>query len=370
MNRRLFVRNSLGALSLFGIETLFGRGSYNNKSIVLYQEKYTIEALFYKVTPRGIKCNLCPHNCNVTDIRPGSCRTKIVRNNKLISTAYGNPYYVKTSVPEVENLYHFLPGIKMLVIGTAGCNLSCQYCNVSNTSQKSPDEISFNALYPEQLVEMCLNKGIKAIAYGYTEPVAFYEYMLTTARIARSKGIKNIMISNGYLNDAPLREISKYLDAAVISIKAFSDASYQKIAGGSIFPVFETIKTLKSLNIWMELTHVIVPGWTDNFELIEKMAGWMKENNLQDTPFHFQRMEPKFRFSQMEQTPEEMMKKALSVANSKGLEYVYAKNFSEDTLCPSCRKTFIKRNETAVNLIIKSDRCGNCNTKISGIWSV
>jgi pyruvate formate lyase activating enzyme len=366
MKRRLFIQSSFSAIGLLAAGKSWG--NFYEGNFTMPDKEFSCEALFYKTTPRGIKCNLCPHNCNVTEIRPGSCRTKFVKNGKLISTAFGNPYYVKTVTPENENLYHFLPGEKILALGTAGCNLSCQYCNVSHISQKTPAAVSFSPLFPEQAVNLCLSKGIKAIVYTYSEPIAFYEYMLETARLAKSKGIKNIMVSNGFINDAPLREIIKYLDAAVISIKAFSDSTYQKLSGATIFPVFETIKTLKEMNIWLELTHVVVPGWTDNAYLLEKMCNWLHENDFADTPFHLQRFDPKYRLGQLKPVTDELMKKMLDTSTAKGLNNVYEKSFQNHTVCPKCKKVVITR--TGNNTSFKGFERGSCSCghKIPGFW--
>lgn len=365
MKRRNFLKSSLAGLGWISTGYAFG-----NSSNLMFTEpgKFTCEALYYKVTPHGIKCNLCPHNCNVNEIRPGNCRTKTVKNGKLISSAFGNPYYVKQETPETENLYHFLPGEKILAIGTAGCNLSCDYCNVYNISQKNPEEISSSPLFPQQVIEMCLAKGYKGIAYTYTEPVAFFEYMLATAKLARNKGLKNIMVSNGYVNEAPLREIARYLDAAVISVKAFSDATYQKLTTGSIFPVFNTIKILKELNIWTELTHVLVPGKTDNFELLEKMFIWMKENNFENVPFHLMKMEPKYRMSQAEVTPDALLKLASDVAASVKLPFVYSEN-QRNTICSNCKGVIVERKDFKIQILrVKGGNCNFCGSKIAGVW--
>lgn len=362
MKRRVFLKN--GFTGVCGFCILPGTVAFGDTG-----DKYTCEALYYKRTPRGIKCSLCPHNCNVSDIRPGSCRTKFVKNGKLFSSAFGNPFYVKTITPETEFLYHFLPGEKVLAIGTAGCNLTCQYCKVSDVSQKSPDQVTSTSLFPKEVVEMCLSKKIKSIAYTYSEPVAFFEYMLATAKLARENGIKNILVSNGYIHEEPLRELCKYLDAAVISIKAFSDATYQKIAGGSIFPVFSSLKVLKEMKVWTELTHVVVPGWTDNFQLLEKMCSWMKENGFENNPFHFLKFEPQFRMSQLEPAPEELMDRAVEVAVKSGLPFVYGKH-QLNTVCPNCKHVIAERKNNKVFLNgIKYGECTKCKTKIAGIWS-
>ena len=336
-------------------------------------DKFTCEALFYKKTANGFQCELCPTNCNINAIRPGTCRTKEVRNGKLVSTAYGNPYYVNTESPELESLYHFMPGSKILTVGTAGCTLACMYCKVFKESQKKTDEITHQELFPIQLIQKCIEKGIKTIAYAYTEPIAFYEYMLDTAKLARQKGIKNVLVSNGYINESPLREIAKYLDAAVIDVKAFSDSTYQKLTNGSIFPVFKTLKVLKELNVWTEITHLLVPTWTDNFDLLEKMCEWMIKNNMVSTPFHFNKLQPMNRLAQLQATSDALLQKAKETATASGLKFVYVDNFSlknfQHTTCPKCNKVLVDRNRFKVlSNKIKSGKCSFCQEIIPGVW--
>lgn len=335
--------------------------------------KFTREALYYNQTPRGIKCHLCPNRCNVTISRPGDCRTKVVQNNKLVTTAYGNPYYVNTETPENESLYHFKPGSKMLALGTAGCTSSCMYCIVWSVSQKSPAEVTHLELFPEQAIKMCNQKNIKTIAYSYTEPVAFYEYMLDTAKMARENGIGNVWVSNGSINDAPLRELAPYLDAAVIDVKAFSDATYQKLTGNSIFPIFNTLKTLKELNVWTEITHLLVPGWTDDFDLIKKMCEWMMENGFGATPLHFNKFKPMYRLTQLSPTPEQQLLKARDIALSVGLQYVYIDNLpehgSQQTVCPKCNAVVVERKGMkGITNHLQNGKCKKCQTTIPGVW--
>lgn len=373
MNRRHFFQFGAAGIGLMALrqiidgEVVYGLPPSDNSS------KYTTEALYYKKTANGFECNLCPKNCNLNAIRPGECKTKEVRNDRLISTAYGNPYYVNTETPELESLYHFKPGSKMLTLGTAGCTLVCMYCKVFEVSKKSPAEIIHRTLFPEQVIQQCVEKGIKTITYAYTEPVAFFEYMLATAKLAHQHGIQNVMISNGFINEAPLRELAHYLDAAVIDVKAFNDATYQKLTTGSIFPVFNTLKVLKELHVWTEITHLLVPEWTDNFELLKKMCDWMIENGFGSTPFHFNKFQPMYRLTRLPATPEPLLQKARETAIASGLKFVYLDNDpvneSQQTICPKCKKVVIDRKGyKMIANQLKNGKCSNCNEAIPGIW--
>ena len=296
-----------------------------------------------------------------------------VKNGRFICNAYGNPYYVNYETPEKKSLFHYLPGEKMLVIGTCGCNLACLYCNVSIASQISPDELWHQTLFPEQAIQTCLKENIRTIAYGYTEPVAFYEYMLQTAKLARAKGIRNVFCSNGYINEAPLRQLAPYIDAAIIDVKAFSEATYLKLTGGSILPVFNSLKVLKEMQVWLEISHLIVPTWTDNFELIRKMCAWLKDNGFISTPLHFNRFEPSYKLTHLPETPGEQLKKARKLAIEIGLQYVYLDLPDEKealtTWCPKCKKALVERtvNGKVINLL-KNSCCSHCGEKTDGIW--
>lgn len=338
------------------------------------KNSFSCEALFYDVQPNGYACGLCPNKCIVTETRPGNCRTRYVKNEKLVCIAYGNPYYVNTQVPEQLPLFHFRPGEKTLLIGTAGCNLGCLYCNVSEISQASPADLYHHALFPSEVIETCMKEGIRNIAYGYTEPVVFFEYMLETAKLARAKGISNIFCSNGHINEKPLRWLGSYLDAAIIDVKAFNEATYLKLTGGSVIPPLNTVKMLHEMKVWLEVSHLLVPGWTDHADLMGKMFAWMKENGMENVPFHLNRFEPHYRMKDLKPTPEESLSRARKLAMGKGLKYVYLdlpdRQESLTTWCPHCGKPIYERNLNGpVRSGIKNGCCESCGEKIPGIWT-
>lgn len=371
MNRRKFIQVSVTGLGMIACRHCLGDSMLMATNAPSVSDKYTRNALYFKKTAHGVQCDLCPKACNVSSIRPGECKTRVIRNGKFVSIAYGNPYYVNVEMPELESLYHFKPGSKMLALGTAGCTLACQYCKVWAVSQKSPEEVSHRELFPAQVVQSCIDKGSKTIVYTYTEPVAFFEYMLETAKLAHQKGIRNVMISNGFINEAPLRELAKYLDGAVIDVKAFSNATYQTLTTGSIAPVLRTIKVLKEMNVWTELTHLLIHQKTDNYDLLKRMCEWMIKNGLESTPFHFNKFEPDYQLKQLSATPESLLIKAKEIAINVGLKHVYVNNLSghQNTKCPKCNNILVERsgNKVVINKI-KNGKCKYCNETIGGIW--
>lgn len=373
MDRKKFLQFGAASVGWFACRECLGGTMVYGLPPGDNSDKFTYPAMYYKKTARGIQCVLCPNNCNITSIRPGDCKTKEIRNGELVSTAYGNPYYVNTEAPESLSLYHFKPGTKIWSLGTAGCTLTCKYCKVWEVSQKAPAEVTHREMFPEQVIKNCIEKGIKTIAYSYNEPVAFFEYMFITARLAKQHGIQNVLISNGFINEAPLRALAPYLDAVVIDVKAFSDATYQKLTGGSIFTVFNTLKILKEMKVWIEITHLLVPTWTDNFELVKKMCGWMTQNGFTSTPLHFNRFQPKYRLKQLAPTPDAMLLKAKQTAVASGVQFVYLDNLqrngNQQTTCPKCKGVLIER--TGIKLIsnhIKNGQCGFCRQPIPGEW--
>jgi len=358
-------------MGLAGIPAEFCRG-IGNAVPGSDNDKYTREAMYYKLIPQGARCELCPNNCTVTEIRQGDCKTRVYRNGKLFTRSYGNPYYVNTERPEIRSLYHFHPGTELMSVGTAGCNLQCLYCNVYEVSQKSPAEVPRKQLFPTDVITGCNKQKIQTVAYTYTEPLAFYEYMFDTATLANKHGIKNIITSNGYFRAEPLKRLLPLLNAAVIDVKAFNETTYMKMTGGTIAPVFETLKLIKASGVWLEISHLLVPGWTDNWVLFEKMGKWLADNGFQETPFHINRFMPYYRLSTLNATPYDSLTHAREVLLKSGMRYVYISSPDDSGLsthCPHCHTVMITRNKThALTLPKKPGICNKCGNKIPGVW--
>jgi pyruvate formate lyase activating enzyme len=372
MDRRKFIGYSLSGIGMAGLSAPFGYG--NVRAVPGFdKDKFIREAMFYKVVPQGVKCELCPNQCTVTEIRQGDCKTRVYENGRLLTRSYGNPFYVNTEKPEIRSLYHFLPGRDMLSVGTAGCNLECQYCNVYEVSQKSPPEVPQKQLFPADVMARCKKQKTQILSFTYAEPVAFYEYMLDTAMMAKSQGIKTLITSNGYINAEPLKKLLPFLSATVIDVKAFNETTYTKMTGGTIAPVFETLKTIKASGVWLEISHLLVPGWTDNWTLFEKMGKWLMDNGFQDTPFHINRFIPYYRFASLNSTPIDSLTHARDVLLKSGLRYVYTKIPDDSgltTFCPNCHSVVISRNNShSPALPVSPGICNKCAAKIAGIWN-
>jgi pyruvate formate lyase activating enzyme len=336
--------------------------------------RFSAEARFQVQTPKGVRCMICPNECSIPDGASGDCGNRKNFNGRLFSVAYGNPCSVHIDPVEKKPLLHFYPESLAFSIATAGCNLACLNCQNWTISQTTPDKTRNEDLMPEKVVEGALAGQCKSIAYTYSEPVSFYEYTCDTAKLARLKGVKNILVSAGYIHEQPLREMARYIDAANINLKSFSDEIYTKLNGGRLEPVLNTLKVLKELNVWLEVTNLVIPGWTDDMEMIKKMCGWLHSNGFDDIPLHFNRFHPEYRLTQVPSTPVETLFKARTIALNAGLHFVYVGNVAntdaENTTCPSCHKTIIVRKGFRVlQNDIASGKCSHCGHPIPGRWS-
>jgi len=331
-------------------------------------------AMFQEETARGIMCRICPNECVLNEGELSKCNNRRVHNSKLFTMAYGNPCSVNVDPVEKKPLYHFFPGSKAFSIATAGCNLVCLNCQNWTISQTSPDKTRNLDLMPKAVVEECLKNNCRSIAYTYSEPVTFYEYVFETATLARNSGIKNIFKSNGYINPEPLKKLCSVLDAANIDLKAFNESSYLKLTGGKLQPVLDSLKVFRDSEVWLEITNLVIPDWTDNLDEIGKMCKWLGENGFRNTPLHFSRFYPMHKLEQLPPTPVEFLESAYKLATGEGLKYVYTGNVPgkeiSDTKCPSCNSVAVARQgyRIAANNIA-GGKCSKCGTKIEGVWN-
>ncbi len=273
-----------------------------------------------------VTCLLCPHYCAIAEGKTGLCRTRINKDGVLFSLAYGNPCSVAIDPVEKKPLYHFLPGSQVLSIATAGCNFRCLNCQNWTISQASPENINHYDLSPGQIINMALRHKTPSIAFTYTEPTVFYEYMFDIAVKAKENGLKTIMVSNGYINTAPLEALCPYLDAANIDLKCFDDKMYRHLTGGKLQPVLNTLLTLQKAGVWTEITHLIIPGMTDNMKWFEAMCLWLVDHGFASTPLHISRFFPTHKLPHLPPTPVEQIMRAKEMAEKSGIRFVYPGN--------------------------------------------
>ena len=331
------------------------------------------EAMFQEETARGIMCRICPNECVLKEGELSKCNNRRVFKSKLYTMAYGNPCSVNIDPVEKKPLYHFLPGSRAFSIATAGCNLVCLNCQNWTISQTSPDKTQNADLPPDKVVEKCIENNCSSIAYTYSEPVTFFEYAFETATLARKAGIKNIIKSNGYINPEPLKKLCTVIDGANIDLKAFSESTYLKLTGGKLQPVLDSLKVYRDSGVWLEITNLIVPGWTDNPDEIRNMCKWLSSNGFSDTPLHFSRFYPMHKLEQLPPTSVLLINDAAQAAREEGLKFVYTGNVPgneiSDTVCPSCKKVLVVRQGfRVVTNEITDGKCSKCGHSIGGVW--
>ncbi len=328
------------------------------------------EAGYYKkIKEDVVQCQLCPHFCTIPNNAVGRCRVRKNIDGKLYSLVFGFPSAVKIDPIEKKPLYHFLPGSRSLSIGTAGCNLSCMHCQNFDLSQNSVEEISKIELPPKEVIRYAEEDDVRSISYTYNEPAIFIEYLQKTAALARKHGQKNVIVSNGFINQKPLEDICELIDAANIDLKAFTEKFYNEVCGASLAPVLKTIKTLFKKKIWLELTMLLIPGKNDSPEEIEEACIWIKENLSDTVPIHFSRFMPMFRMQEIEPTPKKTLLRAEKIAR-KHLRYVYIGNMhtesGSDTRCPDCQDLLIKRDYYTTEVHLHGSKC-RCGRAFDGI---
>lgn len=324
--------------------------------------------MFYKKEKGKIRCELCPQNCLIAEGKTGFCGVKKNIKGKLYSLVYAKPCSVHLDPIEKKPLYHFYPGESALSIGTVGCNLGCLFCQNWEISKAKPDNFLIRTRTPEDIVKEAKQNNVKILSYTYTEPTIFYEYMLDIAKLAKKEKIKNTIVSNGFINEEPLKKLCKYIDGANIDLKSFNPKFYKKICFGKLEPVLESLKILKKNNVWLEITNLIIPKLNDNMKEIEEMCKWISKELGKEVPLHFSRFFPCYKMQDREPTPLDTLKKAASIAK-KYLNFVYIGNVPADdnTYCPKCNKVLIERRFFTANSYLKKGKC-SCGQKIPGVF--
>jgi pyruvate formate lyase activating enzyme len=324
---------------------------------------------------KDVLCGLCPTACRIPEGASGDCRVRVNLGGKLRATTYGRPSAVHVDPIEKKPLNHFLPGSGAFSIATAGCNLHCRFCQNWELSQRSGAEmdVRFRA-EPAQVVAEALRTGCKSIAYTYSDPVVFYEYVYDTSVLAREKGVKNVLVTAGYINQGPLKRLCKYIDASITDLKYWDDALYAKYSGGHLKPVLDALVLQKKLGVWLEVMNLIVPTVNDDMGQIRGMVKWLARELGPDTPLHFGRFFPLYQLQNLPPTPEETLIKAREEALAAGLRYVYIGNLhghpAESTFCPKDGKLLVRRvGYTVSEMHIKDGKCEYCGIPIPGRWN-
>ncbi|MCX6748106.1 MAG: AmmeMemoRadiSam system radical SAM enzyme [Candidatus Pacearchaeota archaeon] len=323
------------------------------------------EGMFWSKIGNKVRCELCPHFCVLAKGEVGKCGARENINNKLASLSYSRLCSLAIDPIEKKPLYHFLPGSKTLSIASPGCNLKCKHCQNWQISQAKVRTIEMS---PEQVIKEAKKDKIKIISYTFTEPTTFYEYMLDIAKLARKSRMKNVLVTNGFINPEPLRELLKYIDGVNVDLKG-DDEFYQKICDGKLKPVLDSIKLIYDSGAWLEITNLLIPGLNDSHEQISRLAEFVAKLD-KNIPLHFSAFFPCYKLGNLKSTTIETLRSARNIAKAKGLSYVYTGNVNEsnDTYCPRCNKLLTKRDYFYHNENkLKKGKC-SCKQEIAGVW--
>ncbi len=330
-------------------------------------------AMWYEKRPGEIvHCKLCPNACKLSDGQIGICRARKNVGGELYSLVYGRIASAHVDPIEKKPFFHVLPGTMAFSIATPGCNMRCLFCQNWEISQAFPWEIRTAETSPEQVVEAALASGSRSIAFTYSEPTIFYEYMLDIAKLARPRGLKVVVVSNGFINQEPLKELLPYIDAYKVDFKAFNKKFYEELTGGELAPVLETMKTIRSRGVWLEIVTLLVPGRNDSEEEIRGLARWIRQNLGDEVPLHFSRFHPQHKLRNLPPTPVETVLRARKIAMEEGLKYVYTGNVAdpqgESTWCPKSGEIAIERRGYFVVRNNMVDGKGPGGEAIPGVW--
>ena len=332
------------------------------------------EAMLYDKSGDGkVKCNLCNHRCIIAPLKRGVCGVREDREGILYSLVYNKAISRNIDPIEKKPVFHLFPGSESFSIATAGCNFKCLHCQNSDISQMPRDQdlIPGRNLEPKEIVSQALQYNCKSISYTYTEPTIFFEYAYDTAEVAHKEGIKNVFVTNGYMTKEALHTIRPYLDAANVDLKSFSDEFYKEICGAKLNFVLDSIRTLKELGVWIEITTLIIPTLNDGEEELKRIAEFIREVG-EEIPWHVSAFHPTYKLLDRPRTSAKMLRRAREIGLGVGLRYVYCGNIpgdeGENTYCYTCKELLIQRyGYQILKNRIKDGLCPDCGTKIDGI---
>ncbi len=336
--------------------------------------KFIREARFYeKLAHKQIRCTLCPRECVIDDRERGYCGVRENRNGTYYTLVYGRPCTYHVDPIEKKPLFHFHPGSMAFSVATAGCNLNCKFCQNWQISQVSPEQIKSIDLPPENTAQAAANYNCLSIAYTYSEPTVFYEYMYDTAEAGHERNVKSVVITAAYIAQKPLKELCRKVDAIKVDLKAFREPYYKDVVKGELKPVLDALVTMREMGVWTEIVYLVVPTMNDSDKEIRDLSQWIRAFLGRDLPVHFTRFHPQYLLKNLPPTPVSTLEKCRAIAKSEGLHYVYVGNVpghpAEHTYCPNCDKALVER----IGYTIRSNhldggRCGFCGHEIAGVW--
>jgi pyruvate formate lyase activating enzyme len=338
--------------------------------------RYTVEAKFYhKLDRRKIKCILCPRECTVKDKKRGHCGVRENRDGTFYTLVHSRVAALNVDPVEKKPLFHYLPGTTAFSLGTAGCNVHCEFCQNWEISQSRPEQIPAQFLPPHRVADLAKQYNCPTIAFTYSEPVVFAEYLMDAADAGHEAGISSIVVSNGYMQEDALKTAYGKMDAVKIDLKSFSESYYRQVVKGQLKPVLDSLVTLRKMDKWMEIVYLVLPTLNDSDQELRGLAQWVKANLGEDVPLHFTQFHPGYLLKDLPVTPVSTLDRAKAIADSEGLHYVYIGNVpghpAQNTYCPKCGKMLVERvGFAAGQMLIEKGHCPFCQQPIPGIWHV
>lgn len=370
MHRRQFLRK-LGIIFagvLTGVLTLRLKKEARSSTIVAK------EARFYKpLAASAVQCQLCFRECVIPKGSRGFCRNRENRNGRLLALTHSRPCTVMVDPIEKEPAYHMLPGTDILCTATAGCNSRCKHCQNWEISQATVESLHNFGYLPEEIVSLAVKNNCPTLSFTYSDPIAFYEYMFDISSLGKEKGLLTLCHTNGTMQQGPLKELLKVMDAVTVDLKGFTDDFYRDICSMKLEPVLRSLEAIRKSGRHLEIVNLVIPTWNDNPKDIRRMCRWIAKTLGKDVPLHLNRFHPAYKLQNIQPTPRETLENAYSIAREEGLEYVYIGNMPghkfNSTFCPKCGSLLIKRvHFFSATDKLKDGSCGNCGLKIQGIW--
>lgn len=337
--------------------------------------EYKIAKWWEPIENGKLLCTLCPRYCTIGEGQNGFCYIRKNIDGKLYSIGYGRPTGFAIDPIEKKPLSHFLPGTDVLSFGTAGCNLGCKFCQNWSMSKAKLDNLNSFYTSPEDVISLAKKHSTKSIAFTYNDPTIFGEYVIDISKLAKQEGIKTVMVTAGYIDKNARKDVYKYIDAANVDLKAFSETFYHNITFSHLNDVLDTLVWLKNeTEVWFEITTLLIPGENDSDEELKMMCDWIVSNLGSDHPLHFTAFHPDFKMRNKSRTPVETLKRAFIIAKKAGLNYVYLGNIhdveAQTTKCPNCLKSLIIRDwHSILENNLKNSSCPNCGEKIAGVFN-
>jgi len=337
--------------------------------------QFIAEARYYEKRPnRKIKCVLCPRECVIDDRERGYCGVRENRRGTYYTLVHSRVCTAHVDPVEKKPFFHFLPGSRAFSLATAGCNVNCKMCQNWEISQSRPEQVESAYLPPRQVVELARRNQCASIAYTYSEPVVFFEFMADTAEAGRAAGVRSLVVSGGYIKPEPLKELCRKVDAIKIDLKAFSEKFYKEIVNGELKPVLDALVAIRTQGVWLEIVCLVVPTLNDSEREFLGLAKWVKANLGVDVPVHFSRFHPEYLLKNLPLTPLPTLERAKAISDAEGLHYVYVGNVpghpAEKTYCPGCKRVVVEREAYWVKAVnLTRGRCRFCQQPVAGVWS-